>query len=271
MVDIIVTIVGTCLYIATTVVLLKQLPKLQGEKNKKLILWLSFAAVVFHADILARHIFTGEGLQMGITHVASLATWFIACLLLLASFKKPIENLGLIIMPTAALTLIIEYLYPVSHLVSTHLQQGLGVHILLSILAYSILGLAVVQAGLLSVQERHLHNRHPGGLIRTLPPLETMETLLIQMIAIGFALQTTSLLSGFVYLDDMFAQKMVHKTLLSLTAWSVFAVLLFGRWQYGWRGRTVVRWTAAGFTTLLLAYFGSKYVIEIVLGNQINP
>lgn len=265
MIDLIITTVGTCLYIATTVVLLKQLPKHQDEKNKKLILWLTFAAVIFHADIVARHIFTDEGLQMGITHVASLATWFIACLLLLAAVKKPVENLGLIIMPMGALTLIVEYIYPVSHLVSTHAQQGLGVHILLSILAYSLFGLAIVQAMILSIQERHLHNRHPGGLIRTFPPMETMETLLIQMITIGFALQTTSLLSGFVYLDDMFAQKMVHKTVLSLTAWSIFAVLLFGRWQYGWRGKTVVHWTVAGFIALLLAYFGSKYVIEILL------
>ncbi len=266
MLDIVITTVGTCLYIATTIVLVKQLPTQQEEKNKKLILGLMLAAVVFHADMLARHIFTQEGLQMGITHVASLATWFIACLLLLAAIKKPVENLGLIILPIAAFSLIVEYFFPVSHLVSTHAQSGLGIHIILSILAYSLFGLAVVQAMLLSIQERNLHNRHPGGLIRTLPPLQTMESLLIQMITIGFALQTTSLLSGFVYLDDMFAQKMVHKTVLSISAWAVFGILLIGRWKFGWRGRTVVRWTASGFLILLLAYFGSKYVIEIILG-----
>lgn len=266
MLDLIITVVGTCLYIATTAVLFNQLPKHPDEKNKKLILWLNLAAVIFHADIVARHIFTEAGLQMGITHVASLATWFIACLLLIAAIKKPVENLGLIIMPVAALTLIVEYIYPVSHLVSTHEQGGLGVHILLSILAYSLFGLAVVQAMLLSIQERHLHNRHPGGLIRTLPPLETMEILLIQMITIGFSLQTFSLLSGFIYLEDMFAQQMVHKTVLSIAAWIVFAILLFGRWQFGWRGRTIVHWTSTGFIMLLLAYFGSKYVLEVLLG-----
>ncbi|MDX1811573.1 MAG: cytochrome c biogenesis protein CcsA [Gammaproteobacteria bacterium] len=265
MIDVVITIVGTLLYIATTVVLLKQLPKHQNEKNKKLILWLSSAAVIFHADMLARHIFTNVGLQMGINHAASLATWFIACLLVLAMFKKPVENLGLIIMPLAALTLIIETSFPVSHLVSTHDQHGLGIHILLSILAYALFGLAMVQAFVLSIQERHLHNRHPGGFIRTLPPLETMETLLIQMISIGFALQTVSLLSGFVYLENMFEQKLAHKTILSIIAWGVFGTFLYGRWRFGWRGRTAVRWTTAGFVILCLAYFGSKYVLEIIL------
>ncbi len=266
MTDLIVTAVGACLYIATTIVLIKQLPLHQEEKNKRLILWPGFAAVLFHADMIARHIVTDTGLQMGVTHVASLATWFIASLLVLAITKKPVENLGLVVMPMGALSLIVEYIYPVSHLVSTHEQHGLGIHILLSIFAYSLLGLALIQAIILSIQERHLHNRHPGGIIRTLPPMETMETLLIQMISIGFALQTTSLLSGFVYLEDMFAQKMVHKTILSIVAWFIFAVLLFGRWHYGWRGKTIVRLTAAGFILLMIAYFGSKTVLEIILG-----
>lgn len=265
MLDLIITSVGTCLYIATTVVLLKQLPKHPDEKNKKLIFWLIFWAVMFHADILARHILTAKGLQMGITHVASLASWTVACMLMLGLIKKPIENLGLIVMPIAALTLILEDVYPVSHLLSSHEEHGIGFHIIISIIAYSVFGLAAVQAVVLSIQERHLHNRNPGGFIRTMPPMETMETLLIQMIAVGFILQTTSLISGFVFLEDMFAQKLAHKTILSLMGWSVFATLLFGRWRYGWRGRTVVHWTVAGFISLLLAYFGSAFVVEVVL------
>jgi len=265
MIDLIITLCGITLYIIATIVLYKQQTLQQNEKNKRLPLTIGMIGVIFHADMLARHIFTDAGLQMGITHVASLATWFVACLLILASFKKPVESLGLLVLPLSALTLAVEYLMPVDHLVSAQDHRGLGVHIMLSILAYSMLGLAAVQAVLTSIQERNLHNRKPGGLIRTLPPLESMELLLIQMITIGFALQTTSLLSGFVYLEDMFAQKLAHKTVLSISAWSVFAILLWGRWQYGWRGRTIIRWTISGFCTLILAYFGSKYVLEIIL------
>jgi len=265
MIDVVVTIMGVILYIAATIVLFKQLPLHSGEKNKYKPLALGLTGALFHADLLARHVFTENGLQMGITHVASLATWFVATLLLIAAFRKPVESLGILILPLAAITLLGEYLMPVDHLVSSADHKGLGVHIVLSILAYSLLGLAAVQAILTAIQERHLHNRQPGGLIRTLPPMETMETLLMQMITIGFALQTTSLASGFIYLDDMFAQKLVHKTILSLSAWVVFAILLLGRWRYGWRGRTVIRWTITGFFTLLLAYFGSKYVLEVIL------
>lgn len=265
MIDFVITFIGVLLYAAATIVLFKQLSTEASKKNRRIPLFLGLAAVMFHADILARYIFVDTGLQMGFTHVASLATWFVASLLILASLNKPIENLGLFVLPLAAFTLSIEYLIPIDHIINTTDQQGLGVHIMLSILAYSLLGLATVQAVLLSIQERNLHNRKPGGFIRTLPPMETMESLLVQMIIIGFALQTMSLLSGMIHLDDMFAQHLAHKTILSLVAWLVFAILLWGRWRFGWRGKTVIRWTLSGFVTLVIAYFGSKYVIEIIL------
>ena len=92
-----------------------------------------------------------------------------------------------------------------------------------------------------------------------------MESLLFQMIAIGFAILSLALLSGVLFLEDIFAQHLVHKTVLSLAAWLVFAVLLWGRFRFGWRGRTAIRWTLGGFAVLLLAYFGSKFVLELVL------
>lgn len=265
MIDFVITLIGVLLYSAATIVLFRQLSTQPSKRNRRLPLFLGLAAVMFHADILARYIFIDTGLQMGFTHVASLATWFVASLLILASLNKPVENLGLLVLPLAAFTLAVEYFIPIDHVINTTNQQGLGVHIMLSILAYSLLGLAAVQALLLSIQERNLHNRKPGGFIRTLPPMETMEDLLVQMITIGFALQSMSLLSGIIHLDDMFAQHLAHKTILSIIAWFVFAILLWGRWRFGWRGRTVIRWTLSGFATLVVAYFGSKYVIEIIL------
>lgn len=85
------------------------------------------------------------------------------------------------------------------------------------------------------------------------------------MIGGGFALLSLALVSGFVFLDNIFAQQMVHKTVLSIAAWAVFGILLWGRWRYGWRGRTAIRWTLSGFTALVLAYFGSKVVLELIL------
>ena len=92
-----------------------------------------------------------------------------------------------------------------------------------------------------------------------------METLLFQMLALGFLLLTLSLLTGFLFLEDMFAQHLVHKTVLSLLAWLLFAVLLLGHWWLGWRGQTAIRWTIAAFVLLMLAYFGSKFVLELIL------
>ena len=93
-----------------------------------------------------------------------------------------------------------------------------------------------------------------------------METLLFRLIAVAFVLQSISVASGIMYLKDMFAQHLAHKTILSIAAWVVFAILLVGRWRFGWRGRTAIRWTMSGFVTLLLAYLGSKWVLEILLG-----
>jgi len=98
-----------------------------------------------------------------------------------------------------------------------------------------------------------------------MPPLQTMETLLFEMIAVGFALLSAALLAGMVYLDNIFAQHLVHKTVLSILSWVVFAVLLWGRFKFGWRGKFAIRWVVGGFATLMLAYFGSKLVLEVLL------
>ncbi|MGC8732668.1 MAG: cytochrome C assembly family protein, partial [Halothiobacillaceae bacterium] len=145
-------------------------------------------------------------------------------------------------------------------------QPALEVHILLSILAYSLFTLAALQAWLLASQHRALHQRRPAAFARILPPLEDMEILLFRLIGAGFALLTLSLITGFMFLEDIFAQHLVHKTVLSIVSWAVFGGLLLGRAFMGWRGRTAVRWTLSGFGVLLLAYFGSKIVLEWVLG-----
>ncbi|MDH5480044.1 MAG: cytochrome c biogenesis protein CcsA [Nitrosomonas sp.] len=253
------------LYIAAASLLWRRLSHDAGiSKNKAMLLGLG--GLILHFIVLQNNVLTDHGLNLGFTQVGGLAAWFICGLFLLSSARKPTENLGVFIFPLAAIAVIIQILFPTEHFLSTHAEsKGLGVHILFSILAYSLLGLAAVQAVLLSIQERHLHNHKPGGFIRALPPMQTMELLLFQMIIVGFSLQTMSLASGFVYLDDMFAQHLVHKTLLSILAWAIFGTLLLGHWLRGWRGRTAVAWTLSGFFTLLIAYFGSKYVLEIIL------
>ena len=118
--------------------------------------------------------------------------------------------------------------------------------------------------GLVLVQETVLYRKYD----RMMPPLTTMESLLFDAIIIGFVCLSVSLVSGMVFLEDMFAQHLAHKTVLSIIAWLVFAILLTGRWMVGWRGRTAIRWTLGGFISLMLAYFGSKFVLELILATS---
>jgi ABC-type uncharacterized transport system permease subunit len=132
-------------------------------------------------------------------------------------------------------------------------------------MAFSLLGLSAAQAVLLFMQEKQLKRHESPRLFSALPSLHENEISLHHFNVSGFILLTLALLTGFVYLDNIFAQHLVHKTVLSLLAWAVFATLLWGRYQFGWRGITAVRWTITGFLVLLLAYLGSKLVLEMIL------
>jgi len=233
---------------------------------RKLGISLGFGALLLHASVLYQEMIANAGLNLSFFNAISLTAFTISALLLVSSLTKPVENLGIVALPLSALTLLLELRFPGSDLLSDNASWALRLHVISSMLAYALLTLASVQALLLAVQDNHLRRHHPGGFIRTLPPLQTMESLLFEMIGLGFVLLTIALFSGFIYLEDMFAQHVVHKTILSILAWIAFAILLWGRFRFGWRGRTAIRWTLIGFVVLMLAYFGSKAILELVLG-----
>jgi ABC-type uncharacterized transport system permease subunit len=256
------------LYLLATGLLVARLTRgpadIESQRNR--ILLIGFAAVLIHGGLLYPSILTAGGINLGFFNAVSLIALLIACLLLLACFQEPVESLGIPVFSIAALSIGLLLVFPTDPvLVRESGSWQLDIHIMLSLLAYSILGLAALQALLLAIQDYHLRNRHPGGFIRALPPLQTMETLMFQMIGIGFSLLTLALLTGILFLEDIFSQHLVHKTVLSIAAWTVFAVLLWGRWRFGWRGRVAIRWTVGGFAFLMLAYFGSKFVLELVI------
>jgi ABC-type uncharacterized transport system permease subunit len=120
----------------------------------------------------------------------------------------------------------------------------------------------------LAAQDRLLHGHRPNRVVQALPPLQTMEHLLFILILLGFFILSLSLLSGLLFVDDLMAQHLAHKTVLSITAWAMFGVLLWGRWRRGWRGRKAIRWTLASYALLILAYFGSKLVLEQILSRH---
>ena len=226
---------------------------------------LGWGAALLHAAILSQTVFQPIGLNLGFCNALSFTAWLIVALLLAAALVRPVENLGIVVFPFGALTLLIGLLFPTERIVADLRQWPLELHILIAILAYSLLSLAALQAILLAIQDHRLRRRQPGGFLRGIPPLTAMETLLFQMIGAGFVLLSLTLVSGLFFLRDIFAQHLVHKAVLSFIAWCVFGILLWGRWRFGWRGRTAIRWTLSGFSFLALAYFGSKLVLELIL------
>jgi ABC-type uncharacterized transport system permease subunit len=258
--------IATLCYLAASGLIGMRLFRKEGWiPERSFAIAVGFAGLLLHSWLLWDSIFSQGGINLGFYHALALTAWTIIALLLVSSLTKPVDNLGLILLPAAALSLILEANFAEVAFLRPTATWPLKIHVLLSMLAYSLLTLASGQAILLALQDRHLRQRHPGGFIRTLPPLQTMESLLFEMISAGFVLLTLALLSGFAFLENMFAQHLVHKTVLSVLAWLVFGGLLVGRFRNGWRGRTAIIWTLGGFVILILAYFGTKIVLEFIL------
>jgi len=263
----IISSLSIALYLITTLLLGRRFVQADSSTTSTRIALISLGlgAVILHIGVVYHSVFTALGINLGFYSAASLVMALVTLLMLLAAIKQPIENLGILILPVAAITLLLDNVFDAQHILSKQYSGQLELHIILSLFAYSLLTIAALQSILLAIQDHQLRHKHPGGFMRVLPPMQVMESLLFQMIALGFILLSFALMTGFIFLQDIFAQHLVHKSVLSIIAWFVFAILLFGRWQAGWRGRTAIRWTLAGFITLLLAYFGSKLVLEIIL------
>lgn len=227
---------------------------------KTLLIIIGLCGVSLHGLMLYYWIDTPLGQNLSLSNIFSLVLWGMAILTLLTSLKKPIENLTVFILPMAAFSILITLTYPGNDIFQTRLHPGSLIHILISIVAFSTLGMAALQATLLHMQNRLLRNKRPTSIVRILPPLQTMESLLFQIIGLGFILLSASLGTAFLFLDDLFTVSRLQKIILSFLAWGLFATLIYGHYHSGWRGPTAVRWTLFGVGMLILSYFGSKLI-----------
>ena len=223
---------------------------------------IALLAIVLHATLLVtKH---GGGVDLHFFAALSLVGVCIAGLCLLVNVVKPVATLGVLVFPIAALLLAIDW-FAAPSTQPLPIEWQIKLHVVFALVGYSVLTIAALLAILLALQERALRLRHFGGIVRALPPLTLTESLVFQLIGVGFVLLTLTLISGILFIDNLFAQHLIHKTVLSIAAWIVFGALLFGRWRYGWRGRRAVRLTLVGMVLLLLAFFGSRFVLEVVL------
>lgn len=225
---------------------------------------LTVLALLFHAaDIFFTMWFAG-GWILDLATTLSIVAWLMAFLAMLGGFKWQQAHPGIAIYPLVALILMFRVDAPSTSATALS-DPALEWHILLSLMSYSLLTLSAITAIVLGIQEKQLHHHKPSGWLRRLPPLQSTEKALFQLLYAGFALLTLGLITGFIFLNDLFAQQLLHKTVLSIAAWLIFGGLIFGRLRYGWRSQTAVRWTLSGFVFLLLAYIGTKLVIKFLL------
>lgn len=236
-----------------------------NEKNTRRDQLIALVAITCHWAITIQHTLLDTGYMLSFANTANIVAVFITSLVFVASLSMPINSLASPTYAIALLTVIILVSQPFAPPHPSVISAGLLSHVLLSLLAYATFTIAALHAVLLAAQEQRLKRRQTSKLLGFLPPLQTMENLLFKMIWAGQILLTSGILSGMIFLEDIFAQHLVHKTILSMAAWLIFGTLLWGRHVAGWRGNTAVRFTLGGFALLMLAYFGSKIVLEIIL------
>jgi len=230
------------------------------------------APLLLHALLLYEVLFGAPELRFGFGLALSIILWLAVSIYWLERHFLNLEGMQPVLLTAAAVCSLLPLPFP--GLVSpayTHTVE-FRIHLSLGMLAYSLFTIAALQALLMTLLERRLRGHTVAGPLASLSPLLTMESVLFKLIAVGFVLLTLTLITGAVFSETIFQQAMKfnHKTLFALISWLIFAALLAGRKLYGWRGRKALRWTLSGFSALLLAYVGSRFVLEVVLSRPLG-
>ncbi len=248
-------------YLAAAAVLVRSLQADPPRISRAL--WLALPAIGLHATTHALGWSKLHGPDLHFFAALSLVALGMAALSSLAAVTQRMQALGVVVYPLAAV-LVVVYEFA-GHGTAQALDWRLQLHALLALLAYATLAVAALLALMLAFQERALRRRQLHAWLRALPPLVQLEELLFRSLGASFVLLTLALLTGVMFVENLLDQHLWHKTVLSVLSWIVLGVLLFGRWRFGWRGPRAVKLTLTSMALLLLAFFGSKYVLEMLL------
>jgi ABC-type uncharacterized transport system permease subunit len=223
-----------------------------------------------HAALIARVMFAPDGLHLGVGNAVSAILWLTVLIYWAGNLVYRLEGLQSLVLPVAAVASLLPAVLPSTKPLPNTELLVFKVHLLIAMLSYSLFTIASLHVLLMAVLERRLHDGSLPRALQGLPPLLAMETLLFRIIWAGFILLTATLATGVIYSEELFgrAARFNHKTVFGVLSWIIFAALLGGRHVYGWRGRVAVRWTLTGFLMLVLAYVGSKFVLEVILGRS---
>lgn len=238
----------------------------QSKPNLTLHSMMIAFALTLHGWLLFNNLF-GSGFNLGFYNALSAIFWLTVLIYWVSDLKQTLYSLQAFVLPPAALFALLPAFTSQNHYLPIAGASLFMVHIGIAILAYSLFTFAALHALLMSIAQRSLHNKPTFIQLPSFPPLMVMETLLFRILTLGFILLTITLVSGMLFSEQIFAQpiQLNHKTIFSIASWLIYAALLFGHYYYGWRGTKAIRWTLSGFVLLLLAYIGSKFVLEVLL------
>ena len=225
-------------------------------------------ALVLHGMLLYRRMITPDGIDLGVANAVSLLVWLTALIYWVAGLAyEGLAGILGIMAPVAFLAVLLQAVVPTRHLVNYAGNPLFALHFGIAMLAYSLYIVATVHALVMLAEEKWLHRGVMPPFLKRLPPLLEMEALHFRILFAAFVLLTLTVMSGVFFSEQLFGKpfQFNHKTVFAILSWFIFGGLLAGHHFYGWRGKRAVRWTLAGFTMLLLAYVGSKVVLEIVL------
>lgn len=245
------------------------------ERSSNRLRGIFLIALVLHGIGLKLGMLPGGALFVGWSLALSAAVWLGLLVFWLESLFVRIDGLLLFLLPAATLAAALAALWPQGTVVVHGDSTLLRTHLLVALAAYGLMTVAALQALLMALLERRLHrpleapadSTIVGRLLDSQPPLLVQERILFRVIAVGFITLTLAVGSGSVTSMMLTGQILPfdHKTVFTLLSWLTFGGLLLGRRIRGWRGQVALRWTLTGFAFLLLAYTGTRFVLEVIL------
>ncbi len=235
---------------------------------------LTVAGWLLHGGALGEDMLGPDSLRLGFAVMLSATLWISVAAYWLENRNLSLDGLRVLVLPCAAIAVLLPLLFPGARVPLEGRSVWFSWHVLIAVLAYSTLTIAAFHAVLMAFQESRLHTPPAAArrnwlalTIDRLPALLTMERLLFRLIGFGFLLLTLTVVSGVLFSEQVFGApfRLDHKTAFTMLSWLLFGILLLGRTWRGWRGKTALRFTLTGFATLLLAYVGTRFVLEVVL------
>lgn len=225
--------------------------------------------------LLYGQLFRVNGFHFGFSLGLACVAWLAALMAFIESFFKPFRLIDMMVFPLSGFFLLLLAVLPQSEMAISGKSWLFGGHVVLAVFAHSLLGIAVLHAGIMSWLENSIQRAASFSsrerklqqiVFDQMPSLLALEATLFRQISIGFVLLSLALASGFVIESINYDQWYLdHKTVLSIISWLVFFVLLSGRFFMGWRGRRALHWCLGGYAALLLAYFGTQFVVQFLL------